>query len=72
MPQAAFHPPIQVAYHLNVLCNAFPREALHICNYLLAICLMLVLYFSLQCATLASMLSQDLKEETFITMLLHL
>ena len=38
---------------------------LFICNYLLAICLMPVLYFSLLGTTLASMLSQELKAETF-------
>ena len=42
----------------------FPLK-LFICNYLLAICLMPVLYFSLPGTTLASMFSQELKEETF-------
>ena len=42
----------------------FPVK-LFICSFLLAICLMLVLYFSLLGTTLVSMLSQDLKEETF-------
>ena len=42
----------------------FPMK-LFICNYLLAICLMPVLYFSLVGTTLASMLSQELKAETF-------
>ena len=38
---------------------------LFICNYLLAICLMPVLCFSLLGTALASMLSQELKAETF-------
>ena len=42
----------------------FPMK-LFICNYLLAICLMPVLYFSLLGTTLASILSQELMAETF-------